>query len=306
MPNAESPCFVFPGQGSQEVGMGKLLLETSPAAVEIFEQAEAVLTKLGWKSQLRNLCLLGPADTLNDTSFAQPALLTVSIAMERTLASQGITPVAATGHSMGEYSALVATKVLRFENAVYLVSERGRLMKQAGEKNPGKMAVILGLSVASTETLCNRLISANPGSNVQIANINAPNQIVISGDSEAVQNAHGFAQELGARKTILLPISIAAHSACMQPVVDEMRHVLSSIPLFQPKVPFYSPTSGRQETDPKSIYFLLISQLTGRVLWMDTIQQMIRDGYNSFLEVGPKKVLSGLIHTINPNVQVTS
>lgn len=302
----EANGFVFPGQGSQEVGMGKRLLENEPIAHEVFGRAEEILEKRDWNRSLRDICLHGPAEFLNRTEITQPAILTVSIAANNVLRSNGVVPKAVVGHSLGEYSALVAASSINFSDAVGVVVERGSLMKQAGELRPGSMAAVMGLPLETVETLCQRLEQQIPGSIVQVANINSDSQIVISGDREAIRHASDFAKELGALKTVVLPVTIAGHSSLMEHAAQEMVHVLNSIAIVQPKIPFYSPTTGNQVNDPQTIKNLLIVQLTGRVLWTETIRNMIAAGYTSFLEVGHGKTLTQLIRRIDKRVQTES
>ncbi len=298
---AESKVFVFPGQGSQEVGMGKTLLEGSPIAQETFAIADEILAKRGWDRTLRDICLHGTPEQLRDVEVTLPAVLTTSVAAYRTIERYGIVPCAVVGHSLGEYSAGVAADAIEFTDAVAIVAERGKLMKQAGEIRPGGMAAVLGLPLGEVETLCRRLEEQIPGSTVQVANVNSDSQIVISGDKEAIECAVDFAQELGARKTVVLPVTVAGHSSLMEPAAREMRHVLNSIAIAQPAIPFYSPTTAGRVDDPRTIRNLLVAQLTGRVLWAETIRNMVAAGYGSFLEIGHGRALSQLIRKIAPS-----
>lgn len=300
----ESRVFVFPGQGSQEVGMGKELFEESPIVQETFERAETILAQRGWNRKLRDICLHGPAELLNSAEVTLPAVLTSSIAVNNTIRDQGIVPEAVGGHSLGEYSALVAAGSMDFSDAVGVVAERGKLMKQAGEIRPGGMAAILGLPLETVEVLCKRIEQHIPGSAVQVANINSASQIVISGDREAIEHAADFAHELGALKTVVLPVTVAGHSSLMEPAAEEMRYVLDSVAIVRPAIPFYSPTTASQVDNPRAIKDLLVAQLTGRVLWMETIRNMIAAGHTAFLEVGHGWALTQLIKRIDKSVSV--
>lgn len=298
----ESKVFVFPGQGSQEVGMGKTLLEESLIAQETFATAEAILAKRGWNRTLRDICLHGPTELLNSAEFTLPVVLTSSIAVNNAIRDQGIVPEAVAGHSLGEYSALVAASSMNFSDAVGVVAERGKLMKQAGEARPGGMAAVLGLPLGEVEKLCRRLEEQIPGSTVQVANINSDAQIVISGDREAIEHAADFAHELGALKTVVLPVTVAGHSSLMVPAAQEMRYVLKSVAIVEPVIPFYSPTTTGRVDHPQAIKNLLVAQLTGKVLWAETIRNMVANGYTSFLEVGPGHALTQLIKKIDRTV----
>jgi [acyl-carrier-protein] S-malonyltransferase len=303
---AQKEAFVFPGQGSQKVGMGEKLLEQSEIARNTLDEAQTVLSKLGWRQNLLELCLKGPIEALNQTETAQPVLLAISTAAFRHRVRVAQTPSLVAGHSLGEYSALTAAGVFTFEQAVELVAERGRLMKEAGDKRPGKMAAVIGLGVETVETLCVTLSTKFGGAHVTIANINSPGQIVISGDQEAIEKATEFAKELGAKMTVVLPVSIAAHSDLMKSAQEGMAIALRSTTIKKPIINFISTITGEYENDPQTIRTLLVSQLTGRVLWLDTVKQMVGDGYDSFLEVGPGEVLTKLVKRIDGSVNANS
>jgi [acyl-carrier-protein] S-malonyltransferase len=302
----QKEAFVFPGQGSQKVGMGKELLEQSEIAKEILDEAQTVLSKLGWSRNLQDLCLNGPAEVLNQTEMAQPALLAISTAAFRHRVQEAPVPSSVAGHSLGEYSALTVANVFTFQEAVGLVAERGRLMKKAGDKRPGKMAAIIGLEVEAVETLCDTLSKEHGNAHITIANINSPGQIVISGDQEAIEDAGNFAKDLGAKMTKVLPVSIAAHSELMSSAQEGMAIALESTIMKEPDINFISATTGKYENDPLAIRELLISQLTGRVLWVGAVKRMIQEGHNSFLEIGPGLTLTKLIKRIDENAQVDS
>lgn len=281
---------MFPGQGSQQVGMGQELYAASPIAAAVFDEANRIL---GF--DLATLCFDGPADALNDTLNAQPALLSVSIAALRVLEKEAgpLTPDFVAGHSMGEYSALVATGSLTFADGLRLVRERGRLMQAAGELNPGGMAAVLGLDASVLADVC-----AGAG-DVQIANDNAPGQIVISGTSEGIDRASQLATEAGAKRVIRLTVSIAAHSELMIPIVDEFAAAVGAASIKAPSSPLVGNISARPVVDPEAIKDELIHQLTAPVRWVDSVHYMVAQGADTFVEIGPGDVLSGLIRRID-------
>lgn len=303
---AHPEAFMFPGQGSQYVGMGKRL-ESNTAAQEVFAEADEALGVFEWWDiPVRELCFIGPTEKLNDTVYAQPAILTVDVATWKDLASSGREAAAAVGHSLGEYAALVAARSMEFKDAVMVVGERGRLMKQASEIRPGGMVAVVGLDLSLVEKLCARLTEQTPGATVQVANINSPDQIIISGDEAALGNAADYATELGAKMALRLPVAIAGHSELMRPAVADMTLVLDSVTFSEPRVPFYSPTTGGRVDSMNAIRALLIKQLTSGVDWVGTIEHMISDGYRKYLEVGPKRALSRFVREIDPSVEVSA
>lgn len=299
--------FMFPGQGSQWVGMGRKL-ESSAAAQDVFLEANETLRNFGWWDDisLQDLCFIGPANRINDTVYAQPAILTVEVATWKDLARSGRVAVATVGHSLGEYAALVAAESIKFGDAITLVGERGRLMKQASETRPGGMVAIVGLDLSLVEKLCARLAEETPGAIVQVANKNSPGEIIISGDEAALSNAADYATELGAKMALRLLVTIAGHSKLMESAVSDMTHILDSVSFANPRVPFYSPTTGGMVDSTSAIRMLLIDQLTNGVDWVATIKQMIGDGYRKYLEVGPKKALNKFIREIDPSVEVSA
>lgn len=288
--------FVFPGQGSQYVGMAQDLIAIYPEARAVFEQADATL---GFA--LSTLCFNGPETELTDTINAQPALLTHSIAALRVLQTlrPDLTPAFVAGHSLGEYSALVAADALDFTDALKLVRERGRVMKAAGEKTPGAMAAIIGMDTATLESVC-----AEAG--VQIANYNAPGQIVISGEKDALQRAVELAKTRGAKRAIVLAVSIASHSRLMQDAAREFADAVAATPLRAPKIPVISNVTAQPLTSIEEIRHELVTQLTSSVQWIKSIEYIIAQGVTRFIEIGPKDVLAGLIRRINPNVHAVS
>ncbi len=292
--NMEKVAFIFPGQGSQFVGMGKSLAETYPLARETFAEADDLL---GFP--LSKLCFDGPEAQLNDTINTQPALFVVSMAVWRVLQEQlpQLQPAAMAGHSLGEYSALAAAGALSFAEALSLIRERGRLMKQAGEISPGGMAAILGLDTEQVEAICHQASDSQTA--VQVANDNCPGQVVISGHKEAVARALPLAQEAGARRVVPLAISIAAHSPLMVPVTDEFTAVIESINFRPPVVPVVANASAAPVHNLGEMKRLLAAQLTSPVLWTESVHYLLEEGVNTFVEIGPGNVLTGLIKRIH-------
>jgi [acyl-carrier-protein] S-malonyltransferase len=290
------PAFQFPGQGSQQVGMGKGLAERFPTAARIFARADEIL---GFP--LSHLCFEGPAEVLNDTINAQPAILTASVAALRVLEERGESPACVAGHSLGEFTALVAANALTFEDALLLVRERGRLMKEAGARRPGGMAAILGLDAEEVAAICER-VSQETGGYVGVANDNCPGQVVISGDETALAAGIEAMQAAGARRVVRLAVSIAAHSPLMAEAAAAFRHVLEKVPLRRPRIPFIANATADELTEPESIREALVRQLTSPVRWRGSVREMIRRGVARFVEVGPGDVLTGLLRRIDASV----
>ena len=291
-----NPVLLFPGQGSQEVGMGADIVAHSPAAAAIFEQADAIL---GFP--LSQLCFEGPEDTLTDTINVQPALLTASIAALRAVEEQLGHPIeaaAAAGHSLGEYSALVAAGALSFEDALRLVRERGRLMKLAGERAPGGMAAIIALDTEKIEAICQEASSQDDGV-VVIANDNCPGQVVISGDEAPLTRAMARAQEAGARKVVRLAVSIAAHSPLMGAVQEEFAAAVAQANIQSPAFPVIANITAQPLTDVEAIRQELVGQLQSAVQWTASMRYLIEQGHDQFIEFGPGKVLAGLMKRID-------
>jgi len=288
--------FVFPSQGSQYVGMAQDLVAAYPDARAIFDQADATL---GFA--ISSLCFNGPNDVLTDTINAQPALLTHGIAALHVLQTikPDLAPAFVAGHSLGEYSALVAADALDFADALKLVRERGRVMKAAGEKTPGAMAALLGIDTAALEGVC-----AETGA--QIANYNAPGQIVISGEKGALNRAVELAKARGAKRAIVLAVSIASHSRLMANAAREFANAVANTPMRAPKIPVISNVTAQPLSTVEEIRHELVAQLTSAVQWTKTIEYIAAQGVTTFIELGPKDVLAGLIRRINKDVHAVS
>lgn len=292
--HSEKFAFVFPGQGSQSVGMGKLLAEEYQLARETFLEADSLL---GY--QLSSIAWDGPQDQLDDTINTQPALFVHSIATLRVLQEihPEILPSYVAGHSMGELSALVAAGAMNFEEGILLVRTRGELMKEAGELSPGGMAAILGLEIAALENIC---AAASEGYEiVQIANDNCPGQVVISGASEALDRAMIAAKEAGARKVVPLAVSIAAHSPLMVHAQERFNQAVEAVHFNNPEIPIIGNVSAGPLNKVSEIEEDLQAQLNSRVRWTETIQLLISKGVSTFIEVGNNSVLSGLLKRID-------
>ena len=296
--------FVFPGQGSQYVGMGKSLYEASPTARKVFDQADRVL---GFP--LSELCFEGPEAQLNDTFNAQPAILTVSIAClyaikERWQAiGQVIAPIYVAGHSLGEFTALVAADVLDFEAALLLVRERGRLMKENGLTRPGGMLAVLGLD---REVLEEVVSEASSRGVITLANANSPGQLVLSGEAAALSYAADLAIARGAAKVVRLPITIASHSPLMARAAAQFAELVARLPLRQPRIPVVANITGQLLTTADEVRKELADHILKPVQWTASVLEMVTLGSAEFFEIGPGQVLSGLIRRISREVQVVN
>ena len=295
--------YVFPGQGSQTVGMGRDLATSSPAAGAVFAAADAALGR-----SISTLAWEGPADRLDLTENAQPALLAASIAILEALrerwAAAGLTtpvPAFAAGHSMGQYSALVAAGALSLEDGVRLVSERGRLMQASGQGRDGAMAALIGLDDARLPDL---VAAASSHGTFVVANRNAPGQVVVSGDRAAIEAGATHARELGAKRAIVLPVSVAAHSPLMAEAADMMRETLDGIVFHDPTTTLLANADARPITTAAGARAELVEHLTAGVDWVGAIRHMVDAGVTTFVEVGPGKVLTGLIKRIAPDVDI--
>jgi len=286
--------FLFPGQGSQTVGMGRDLAERFPIAKQTFAEADEAC---GFA--LSKLCFEGPEDELKLTENTQPAIMTVSIAAMRVLAEHGIQPALAAGHSLGEWSAHVAAGTLTFADAVRAVKARGRAMQQAVPAGQGAMAAILSLDPEKISDAC-LAAAQDTGLTVAAANFNSPGQTVISGAAAAVEKAAALCKERGARRTVMLPVSAPFHCALMQPAREEVARVLAGIKLNDPRIPVAANVSGTIMTSADGVRGALIEQVTGAVRWVDCVRTLIGAEAEIFVEVGPGKVLCGLLKQIDP------
>ena len=326
----EKIAFLFPGQGSQGVGMGRELANMYPVAQRTFEEADAAL---GFK--LSQLCFEGPEEKLRLTEITQPAILTMSVAAFRVLREKGIVPVIAAGHSLGEYSAHVAAGTLEFADAVRTVHHRGRYMQEAVPVGKGAMAAVLGMPIDELQALCfhvvddvraahelkksgsqneldDLLLTIGSGETrhrftfadgvgvcCQPANINSPDQIVISGSKAAVERAAELAKHRGAKRAIMLPVSAPFHSALMQPAQDRLATDLKALKFLSMSVPVVTNVDAEVVSDPEKARDALIRQVTGAVQWERSMRALIRRGISTFIEVGPGKVLCGLMRQVD-------
>jgi [acyl-carrier-protein] S-malonyltransferase len=294
--------LVFPGQGSQTVGMGQALSQAVPAAAAVFAEADAALGE-----PLSELAWNGPAEVLDRTENAQPALLATSIAYLRAIrerwAASGTAsggPAFAAGHSMGQYSALVAAGVISLADGVRLVRERGRLMQASGSGRDGAMAAIIGLDDARLPEL---VAAASAHGTFGVANRNAPGQVVVSGERAAIEASAEIAKSLGARKAIVLPVSVAAHSPLMAEADEGMRAVIADVAFADPTIPLLANADARPLATGDACRAELIDHLTAGVDWVRAVEGMAAAGVTTFIEVGPGRVLSGLIKRIAPDAE---
>jgi len=291
--------FIFPGQGSQQVGMGKAVYEAIPAAKETYQEADAALQ---WA--VSDLSFNGPEEKLNQTEYTQPAILTASIALWRSLPPEvcALTDAVA-GHSLGEYSALVAAGSLAFRDAVVLVQRRGLFMQEAVPQGQGKMAAILGLSRAEITRLC-RQASAEGAGVVGPANFNAPDQVVISGEVNAVDRAMQLSKEAGAKRIIPLPVSVPSHCSLMAPACRRLALELERIDFQDLEFPLLNNLEAREIANGQEAKEGLVAQLSSPLLWEESISALWARGVSHFIEIGPGRVLSGLVKRIRREAQV--
>ncbi|NTV84553.1 MAG: ACP S-malonyltransferase [Bacteroidales bacterium] len=290
--------FIFPGQGSQYVGMGKDLYQNFNEVKQVFDEAEAVL-----EFPLKKICFDGPESELRQTRYTQPAIFVHSIATLTLLKSRNINPAVTAGHSLGEYSALVAAGAISLTDGMRIVRLRAEEMQKSGEKNPGTMAAIIGLAPEDIENLCQ---DASTEGVVKAANFNSPGQIVISGSIAGVHKAMELAKLKKARLVTELVVSGAFHSPLMQDALDGLTAALDKLEIKNPAVPVYPNVTARPTKNPAELRDLLKQQLLSPVLWQDTIQNMISDGINIFYEIGPGKVLQNLVKRIDATAKCFS
>lgn len=286
--------FVFPGQGSQFVGMARDLCENSGRVRELLERLEAAAG-----CSLLSPMFEGPEDLLRRTEIAQPAILAHSLAVLELVRDRGFQPSAVAGHSLGEYTALVAAGVLTAADAIRVVRRRGELMARAGQASPGAMAAVIGVSA---EQLSDLIARASSGT-VTIANYNCPGQLVISGAVDAVREVSNLAKGAGAKAVIPLRVSGAFHSPLMQPIADEFAAYLDRVDLQEAQVPVYCNVDASPHTDPEELRDCLKRQLTGSVMWEATVRRMVGSGVKEFYELGPGNVLTKLIMRTEPEVK---
>ena len=291
--NLETTAFVFPGQGSQAVGMGKDLATKYLIASETFDEADAILGFL-----LSKLMWDGPADDLNDTVNTQPALYVHSIASWRTFSLLSTAkPVTVAGHSLGELSALTACGALSFADGLRLVRTRGELMKRAGELNPGGMAAILGADIPTLDRICAEASTA--GEVVQVANDNCPGQVVISGHKPALERAMSAAKTAGAKRAMLLPVSIAAHSPLMDSIQAEWNSAVDACAITDPEIPVVGNVHATTMRTAEELRADIKAQMQSRVRWTESVQYMLGNGIQTYVEAGSEEVLIGLIKRID-------
>lgn len=291
--------FIFPGQGSQAVGMGKEAADSNEKAKQFFDQADE---RLGYS--LSSIIFEGPQEKLTLTANTQPALLTTSIALLQCLSEAGITPDYTAGHSLGEYTALVASGAIDFADAVYAVHKRGEYMEEAVPDGKGTMAAVLGLDRSILHEVCESV--SEEGDAVQLANLNCPGQIVISGTVEGVQKAGEKAKEQGAKRVLPLQVSGPFHSSLMKPAAEKFGNILNEISIQDAAVPVVVNVTAAPETTKEAFQEKLIEQLYSPVLWEDSVQKLIDLGVDTFVEIGPGKVLSGLVRKVDRKVRTIS
>ncbi|MDO8535769.1 MAG: ACP S-malonyltransferase [Candidatus Omnitrophota bacterium] len=288
--------YIFPGQGAQVPGMGKDLYDNFPAAREVFDKANSIL-----KIDIKKLCFEGPQDELSTTANSQPAILTTSIAALRAYESTPLagqyTPKFSLGLSLGEYTSLVAAGAVSFEDALVLVRKRGEFMEEASRKNPGKMACVLGMELKAVEDLCK-------GIGCEIANLNCPGQVVVSGKTNNIELFSSLAKDKGAKRVLMLDVSGPFHSSLMTAARDKLKDYIDKVQFNVPKLNFISNVDAKIQTDTATIKNNLIKQVNSKTLWEESIKLTAQSGIKTFLEIGPGQVLKGLLKKIDPKLEV--
>ena len=285
--------YIYPGQGSQFCGMGKDLFDSSNDAKKMFEAANKILD-----FEITNIMFGQDLDELKKTKVTQPAIFIHSVILSKIL---NFKPQIVAGHSLGEFSALVASKALNYEDALFLVSKRANAMEEACIKFPGTMAAVIGLNVDLIESICEKV-----GGIIKTANYNCPGQVVISGEKNSIESACEILKKNGAKRAIILPVGGAFHSPLMTSAKNKLAMEIEKIKFNTPSCPIYQNFSNNPETDPEKIKFNLIEQMTSPVKWTQCVEKMIKNGANKFVEVGPGKVLQGLVKKINSSVEISS
>lgn len=285
--------YIYPGQGSQYCGMGKDLFDSSNDAKRMFEAANKILD-----FKITNIMFGQDIDELKKTKVTQPAIFIHSVILSKIL---NFKPQIVAGHSLGEFSALVASKALNYEDALFLVSKRANAMEEACIKFPGTMAAVIGLNVDLIESICEKV-----GGIIKTANYNCPGQVVISGEKNSIESACEILKKNGAKRAIILPVGGAFHSPLMTSAKNKLAMEIEKIKFNTPSCPIYQNFSNNPETDPEKIKFNLIEQMTSPVKWTQCVEKMIKNGANKFVEVGPGKVLQGLVKKINSSVEISS
>jgi len=291
--------FLFPGQGSQRVGMGSDLLEASPEIFDRFVDQAGEVSGL----PIRKLCLEGPIEELTRTEVAQPALFAVSLAVTELARESGLEPDFVAGHSLGEYTAAVVSGALEPEEGLRLVSQRGRLMGEIQAERPGAMGAVIGLSGEQVQELCDK---ASEAGTVAPANFNTPTQIIVSGEEAPVLKVIELAEEAGADKALRLQVGAAFHSELMTPVQQKLAEAMKDIDWSDPETALVGNASGEVKTTGSEVNDALVAQIASPVLWDKSVETLVENGCDSFLELGPGRVLSGLVRQINPDVETFS
>ena len=288
--------LIFPGQGAQYVGMGKDLYDNFPQAKEIFDTANAIL-----KFDLKKICFEGPQEELSTTSNSQPAILAASIASLKVLEASHlypqINPKFALGLSLGEYTALVAAGSMKFEDALILVRKRGEFMEEASRKNPGKMACVIGMNMETVDGLCK-------GIGCEIANLNCPGQVIVSGKTTNIELFASLAKDKGAKRVLMLDVSGPFHSSLMTQARDKLKDYIDKVQILSPKLSFVSNVDAKIQEDPSGIKENLLAQVNSKTLWEESIRLVAQNGIKTFLEIGPGQVLRGLLKKIDPKLEV--